>query len=319
MTQRFSSLTALLLLTLSASAWAQSPPASRSALPVPRSPAPSGNDLLTQAAARLASEPAISAELRYQVAAYGHELIGTGSYLQLAAGEERLLKLELKTQVGDQPALLQEVRGEDFYWIRRHVPPNPVWLGRVNLRQLRRSAAPALDAPTDVLPQAGWIVLGGLPRLLSSLASNFDFEAPRAEELEHYAADGKTIETSPIWVLAGRWKPDRLKLLTGKDSDQPGDLPDQLPDRVELVLGRTEKLVSLFPYRVTYWRTPKPDKNRARSASPPEPRQVLTLDLFNVSRREIDRSEFLFDAGEQDVLDLTASYIQRAGSETKLR
>jgi hypothetical protein len=346
MTQRFSSLTFTVLLLIPASAYAQttqysvlstqyaqadtsrtpgastpatthhSPPTS-AVTPLPAPPA--GNDLLTQASTRLAAEPAISADLRYRIDAYGHELIGTGSYLQLASGASRLLKLELKMQVEGKPALLQEIRGEDFYWIRRDIPPNPPWLGRVNLRQLKSSLDPTLDNSSDVLPQGGWIVLGGLPRLLSSLANNFEFDAPRAEELEHYAADGQTIESSPIWVLAGRWKPDRLKALTGNGSAKPSDLPEQLPDKVEVILGRTEKLVLLFPYRVTYWRTPKADRAAARPGAS-ESRKLLTLDLFNVTRQDIDPGQFRFDAGDhQDILDLTASYIHRATTETKLR
>jgi hypothetical protein len=107
--------------------------------------------------------------------------------------------------------------------------------------------------------------------------------------------------------------------LTGKPSAASGDLPDQLPDKVEVILGRTDKLVLLFPYRVTYWRTPKADRSAARPVTP-EPKKILTLDLFNVTRRDIDPREFHFDAGDnQDILDLTASYIHRAGTDKKLR
>jgi len=320
MTQRFSTFTLAAFLAVLAAAQDSRVRGQESGkvtpLPAPHSP-PAGNDLITQASTRLAAEPAISADLRYRIDAYGHELIGTGSYLQLASGANRLLKLELKMQVEGKPVLLQEIRGEDFYWIRRDIPPNPPWLGRVNLRQLKSSLDPTADNSSDVLPQGGWIVLGGLPRLLSSLANNFEFDAPRAEELEHYAADGQTIESSPIWVLAGRWKPARLKALTGSDSTKPSDLPEQLPDRVEVILGRTEKLVLLFPYRVTYWRTPKAESTARPGVS--ESRKLLTLDLFNVTRQEIDPGQFRFDAPDQDILDLTASYIQRAGAETKLR
>jgi hypothetical protein len=321
MTQRFSTFTLAAFLAVSAAAQQSVVRGQESGKVTPlttQAAPPAGNDLLSQAASRLAAEPAISADLRYRIDAYGHELIGAGSYLQLASGASRLLKLELKMQVGDKPALLQEIRGEDFYWIRRDIPPNPPWLGRVNLRQLKSSLDPTLDNADGVLPQGGWIVLGGLPRLLSSLSQNFEFDSPRAEQLEHYAADGQTIESSPIWVLAGRWKPARLKILTGSDVAKPSDLSEQLPDKVEVVLGRTEKLVLLFPYRVTYWRTPKHGGAAAGSGAA-EPKKLLTLDLFNVTRQDIDAAQFRFDAPDQDILDLTASYIHRAGADTRLR
>ena len=56
---------------------------SRPATPDPRlAAAPAGQQLVADAAHRLANEPAISAEIRYRIDAFGHELIGTGNYLQ---------------------------------------------------------------------------------------------------------------------------------------------------------------------------------------------------------------------------------------------
>ena len=146
MTQRFSTFTLAVLAAVLAAGQDLEVKGSGvrqgNATPRSRTSPPAGNDLLTQASTRLAAEPAISADLRYRIDAYGHELIGTGSYLQLASGANRLLKLELKMQVEGKPVLLQEIRGEDFYWIRRDIPPNPPWLGRVNLRQLKSSLDP---------------------------------------------------------------------------------------------------------------------------------------------------------------------------------
>src|SRR5262245_30052525 len=60
-----------------------------------RAPA-SGQQLVAEAARRVAAEPAISAELRFVIDAFGHELVGTGSYSQLGAGPEKLLRLDLR-------------------------------------------------------------------------------------------------------------------------------------------------------------------------------------------------------------------------------
>ena len=60
------------------------------------------------------------------------------------------------------------------------------------------------------------------------------------------------------------------------------------------------------------------DAKSAKDAQPQPPRELLTLELFNVSRRGIDRREFEYQPGDQEVQDLTQHYVQRY-SETKLR
>src|SRR5262245_11878329 len=176
-----------------------------------------GQQLVAESARRVASEAAISAEMRYRIDAFGHELVGTGTYLQYGAGPEKLLRLDLRMQVGDKAATVQEIRGAESYWVRRDVPPSPPSLGRVDLNQLRKSiAAGTIPTAGDVLPQGEWIMLGGLARLITALDQNFSFGLPRAEELQFQAADGKSTVKLPIWVVAGEWKPDRLAALTAR-------------------------------------------------------------------------------------------------------
>src|SRR5262245_53093139 len=306
MTHRFASLTLTTWILCTVPAWGQT------------NSEPSGQQLIADAAKRVASEPAISAELRYRIDAFGHELVGTGNYLQFGAGSDKLLRLDLRMQVGDKPATVQEIRGEESYWIRRDVPPTPPSLGRVDLRQLRKSLAQSSgQSASDVLPQGDWIMLGGLSRLLAALEQNFEFTAPRAEELRFNAAEGKTVVRLPIWTLTGQWKPERLASLTEQEPGKQKALPEQLPDRVEIVLGRTEDVLPLFPYRITYWRTPPAAKGSKDEL--PEPRELLTLQLFNVSRKRIDLREFQYQPGDQDVQNLTPSYVQRYSGESKLR
>src|SRR5205085_4999720 len=93
MTHRFASLTrlrltaAIVFILAGAQANAQTVPS-----PQPPAPSTSGQQLLADAAKRVASEPAISAELRYRIDAFGHELVGTGSYLQYGAGGDKLVR-----------------------------------------------------------------------------------------------------------------------------------------------------------------------------------------------------------------------------------
>jgi hypothetical protein len=166
-------------------------------------------------------------------------------------------------------------------------------------------------------------MLGGLSRLMTALESNFDFGAPKADELKFTAADGKSVERLPIWIVEGRWKTSRLKELTSETADASGKLPEQLPDRVEVVLGRTEAVLPLFPYRITYTRTgeSKPSAGQGSAGGPPPRKELLVLEFFNVFRKgDIDPSLFEYNPGDQVVQDLTTAYVQRySSSETKLR
>jgi hypothetical protein len=275
-------------------------------------PGASGQELLAQAAKRLANERQIVADLRYQIDAYGHLLHGTGRYLQQGQGNDRLLRLELRMQIAERPATLLEIRGPDLYWQRREIPPAPPTLERLNLLQLRRALTNAADDSGAGLPHEGWIVLGGLPRLLAALEANFAFAAPRADEVQYQTADGKSIDTLPIWVVAGTWKPDRLAALARRDASQTAPLPDQLPDTVEVVLSRTADQLPLFPFRITYRRAPSADQPASAPAA--APRELLTLSFFNVATtRPIDAREFLYypSTGDVDPRDITTASIQR--------
>lgn len=278
-------------------------------------PGATGQQLVAQAAKRLADEKQIAAELRYKIDAYGHELLGTGKYLQQGGGEDRLLRLELRMQVGERPATLLEIRGGELYWLRRDIPPAPAALERLNLMQLRKALTNSPDQASDILPQGGWIILGGLPRLLANVEQNFDFAAPKPDEVQYQAADGKSIEKLPIWIVAGEWKPQRLAELANRDPAKLAALPDQLPDRVELVLSRTSEQLPLFPFRIIYRRAAAADP---KSGVSPPPRELLTLEFFNVSTtRPLDPREFLYEPSDNDVdpRDITTASIQRLSGE----
>jgi hypothetical protein len=269
-----------------------------------------GQKLVAEAAQRVFEEPAIAADLRYQVDAFGQELIGTGRYLQLGQGANKLLRLDLKMQVAGKPATLQEVCDPLYYWVRRDVPPAPATLGRVDLQTFRKTLAARLNEPQQILPSDGWIVLGGLPRLLASLEKNFVFGKAEAQNLEFTGDDG-LVQRLPIWVIEGRWKPEQLAQISGREAgrNQTGELPDQLPDVVRLTLGRTTSVLPLFPYRVAYL---KQAKSSGEDAKPAPLRELLTLELFNVHRKgDIDEREFQYSPADQQVQDLTRAYLQR--------
>jgi hypothetical protein len=275
-----------------------------------------GQQLVAESARRLLAESSIKANVRFRVNAFDHEVIGVGSYLQLGEGPEKLLRLELKSQVGDKTATLQEICSEDEYWIRRDVPQLHTTVGRASLRPIRQAIARKAKDP-HIDPIETWLLLGGLPRLMEELSICFIYQNARASEVEFSAADGQGIERLPVWIVEGEWKPEPLNYLTnGKTPKDLSKLPAQIPSRVELILGRVDHAFPLFPYRITYLRPRSSSSSEGDDAAPStgamEP--LCTLEFYGVFHTsEIDPREFAYDPGDQEVADLTQQFMQRLG------
>ena len=70
----------------------------------------------------------------------------------------------------------------------------------------------------------------------------------------------------PVWALAGRWRAEQLAARLPGQPDlfddegrlRVGELPEQLPDRILLLLGQDD----LFPYHIDFRRT-RSEKPRA--------------------------------------------------------
>lgn len=274
-----------------------------------------GQQLVARSARHLLAESSIRANVRFRVDGFGHQVIGVGSYLQLGDGPEKLLRFELKSQVGDQTATVQEVCSEDDYWVRRDLPQLGTSVGRAALRPIRQGIAKRGKDP-NVDPIESWIVLGGLPRMMEELNRNFEFGEGRATEVEFTSADGKGIDRLPVWMVEGEWKPERLNYLTGgKTPADLSKLPEQFPTKVELILGRVDQVFPLFPYRITFQR---PRANGPSDADRPTDRRSMTslctLEFFGVYHTsDIDPREFAYDPGDQEVADLTGQFMNRLG------
>lgn len=276
---------------------------------------PTGNDIVAAAARQVQAIDGLSADLRCRIEAFGHSLAGQGSYQQLGPGPEKLLRMELKVQADDQAITRLEVCGPTYCYIRQESPLHKTPLARVNLRTLRYAISRS-PGPIASNPAQAWIQLGGLPRLLATLEQNFTFAAPRGDELKFVTADGQSVEKLPVIVVSGTWKEDKLEALSsakGKRSEST-----QIPGRVELILGRANQRPALFPYRITYFAAPAESAGEgAPTAGDPE--QILfMLELFNVQlRRDLDPAEFEYLPGDQEVADLTGTYLERLGLKTK--
>jgi hypothetical protein len=276
--------------------------ASSAAPPTTPSPAPRaaaaqpGDDLIRKAAATVAQLPSLDARLRVQTNIMEQELVGSGSYYQLRSEHDLLLKLELRLQVAQQVSSLLQVSDGRFLWIRRTLPGEKS-LSRVDQRRIREALEKGAKLPIADPGRA--LAVGGLGNLLDSLAANFEFSAPREESL------GGTS----VWVLHGKWRPERLAELLPSRAEQLhagesldlSELPAQLPAQVMVVLGR-DRQAPLFPYRVVYQRV-----DRAGELAP-----LVALDLFDVRTNiSLDPRLFAYKPGDQEVADITETYLAK--------
>ena len=117
----------------------------------------------------------LSADLRYRIDAFGHELAGQGSYQQLGQGPEKLLKLELKIQVADQAVIRQEICGPTFYYIRRESPLAPAVAGPRQPAAGAPGDRPRSGSRSPPIPAKSGFCSAGCPSCSSRCTSNFDF------------------------------------------------------------------------------------------------------------------------------------------------
>jgi hypothetical protein len=261
-------------------------------------------NLVAAAADELLRQPNLEAKIRHRVDLFDHELVGLGLYQQLGEGAQQLRRLELKLQAGEQAATVQQVCAGRFLWTRRE-QQGTTTLSRIDLRKVRETLAAANRAP-GFDPAVNWMAIGGLPKLLHSLDENFDFAPPQ---------EGRIGEV-PVSIVAGRWKPDRLAALLPEQRDailagQPARLdrlPPHVPDQVQVTLGR-DNLFPLFPYRIEYLRGQgRGGKDLAATDSP---KAIVTMELFEVRRRDdLDRRQFIYEPGEQEVIDQTETFLK---------
>lgn len=256
-------------------------------------PPADGQSLLARAAAQLAAAPSLEAKLRQQVLLFGQELSGSGTYLQKQAPQGLLLRLELKLQVGSQLSSLQQVCDGRFLWIRRDLPGGSS-LGRVDMARIQTAIRERGRPPwTDIT--TNWLAVGGLPRVVAALGENFQFSAPRAVR----------SEKAVMWLLDGRWNPDKLAELQpdrkGKTEDLT-QLPAHLPTQVRVVLGQND----LLPYRIEYRRQPaEPAADDNATARP-----LVLLEIVELHQREnLDERLFVYQPGNQEVTDYTDLYL----------
>lgn len=278
-----------------------------------------GDDLVRDAAERLASHKTVQAMLRQQVQMFGQTLVGNGAYRQSRRGTELLLRMDMQLQLDDRAATYQQIADGRFLW-KFQDRPDIKKLGafkqsltRVDLDVVRRSMPTGDSAALPPRPTA--IGHGGLPQFLSELLHHFTFDVPQSA----------TLHDVPVWILNGSWYEPALRKTMEKYRadvreavDLPADfkelvesLPAQFPHRVSMAIGKDD----LFPYRIEYRRATQSDSSNeivVTSSSRP----IVTLELFQVQYDvPIDRNHFVRRAGDLPVRDVTAEFLSARGLE----
>lgn len=263
-----------------------------------------GNKLVALAAKDVFRQKAIQAKIRQQVFAFGQEVVGAGEYYQFGSGQPKLLRLDMKMQVGPQAATLLEICGRQDYWIRRHFPPAGPKLEHVNLSRLA-NALSRLNDDGKHFSSDHWILLGGLSRLLESLHRNFDFSPPQEAQIDDIS----------VLVVQGRLKPERFKAMQGAVTSDGDSANTQIPTAINLTLGRSDHLLPHFPHRIEYLRllTPKELKAAADKKNPRVTETPLSiLDFYEVQvPLELKPDLFDFSPGDEDSEDKTQAWLKK--------
>ena len=258
-----------------------------------------GKPLVLEAAKQLLQLPSFETRIRQTIDLAGQQLVGTGTYRQSGTPLSPLIRMELRVQMANGVASLQQIRNQRFLWIRRAFMDRTV-LARIDLRRVNEALVqdrlmPAGTAALDV-ELAGWMARGGIPSLLVSLEQHFRFGV----------AQTRKIDRIDVWQITGQRKPPVLSTSNASQqtTSQNRGEPDNAiqPDRVRLLLGRS-KPVPLFPYQIVFFRE---DKGTSRS--------IVSIDFFDLRKMsEVDRAWFDYQPGTQDVEDLTEPFLMRFG------
>jgi hypothetical protein len=262
-------------------------------------------DILQRAIAVLESRQSISARVRQSSDIFGRHPLGSGIYLEQRDQQRpdvTLFRLEMRLQLDGQPSSLLQVCDGHCIWSYREIFQQQT-LVRIDLDQVNRKLAEAgkwQPGGMGSLP-----TLGGLPRLLQAVSSNF-----------HFARAEQTLLRSqvPAWRLEGLWTPAKLerllpeqaKSIQGGKTPDLSNLPKQVPDRVVVFLGMDD----LFPYRIEYRR--QPDKKESPEAA--SDKMMTEIDFYDVAfDAAIPSSRFLYSPGSLPPADETEKFLGTLG------
>lgn len=254
--------------------------------------ATSGQRVLESAIHKLEMCRTIESKMRVRTDMLGQPLVGSGTYAQLQSSGGLLLRLELAIQAGQQVTSIKQISDGRNLWEHWRIGESE----RVNHIDLKRVARALKNNPAPLSMSSSNLASGGLPRLTSQLAANFDFDTQPART--------GTLGGVEVVALVGVWKAESLAAAAPDavvdDKIVMERLPAQLPHQVELLLGKSD----LFPYRVTYQ---KWDGKEQPTLVP-----VVTTEFFEVSIDGIvDATQFHYEQpAHVQVADQTDRYLE---------
>jgi hypothetical protein len=258
-----------------------------------------GQQLIEAAGRRCAAHATISSKLRVRTALMNQSLVGSGEYAQLRSSKGLLLRLELSIQAGGKPTSVKQVCDGHDLWMHWRLGETEQ-LQHVDLARIEQALAESPAAVQAANP-TGTLATGGLPKLLTQLAKNFDFsQVPPRPGI---------LSDEPVWTAVGVWKLDKLALLAPdavRGAEMVADkVPTHLPHQVVIQCGQSD----LFPYKLVYQRwTPQGEQ---RALVP-----VVSVEFFQVALgAELDPSQFDYRPQNINVADRTDVYLSQVRGE----
>lgn len=260
-------------------------------------PAGQAERIVGTALAGLARAESISARVRQKVRVGNRVVVGSGRYFQFGTGIDQRFRLESSMQCDTETFELIEVCDGVFSWTYRRLGPDPAQLERVDVRRVREKLQ-----ELDVLDRLGASpYLGGIQRSLALLRTWFRFDDVASASIDDVA----------VWSIEGRWRTDRLaellpqraEAIRAAESIDPVDLPDGMPWRVRLSIGKRE----LFPFRVEWIAIPGPRPVTSRT-----PETIAVLELYDVTLGgPVDMAAFVYKPATAGMIDVTDGLIEQ--------
>jgi hypothetical protein len=262
----------------------------------------SGDALLHHVLETVDAQPSIAAKVRHRVELLGRPLLGTGIYLQQGRGAKRRVRLDLELHMAGQAAHWRQVSDGENFWLYEELDEVKK-LGWVDVSRVARARPKGQASPPAA---AALSALGGLPRMLDSIAGSFRFGTvgeSRLEDLSVFSIEGQWKQT-----LLAHFLPEQKEAIEAGKSADLTKLPANFPDRVIIHVGSDD----FFPYRIEYWRADSGVGEGADHLG----RLILLVEFYEVRLGgAIDAGQFAFERGKLEPLDRTQEFLDKLGLE----
>lgn len=271
------------------------PPAAPTPRPQATAPAPQAERIVAGALAAMGRADTIAVRLRQKARIGDRVLVGTGRYVQSGRGAEQRFRHESTLECDTESFEAIDVCDGLFCWTYRRDGQQSEGLRRIDVRRVLEKIE-AIDPSSTDNPAP---YLGGLQRALWRLREWFLFDTVVTADLEGI----------DVWVTEGRWRPGMLTDVLPKVVEAAGgeaavtatDLPDGVPWRVRIAVGRADLIVR----RVEWLAIP----GRRPAAGDIEP--IAVLELFDIAiDGPVDAAAFFYQPATTGLIDVTDEHLE---------